>query len=237
MIAAARVAVSCCATASILKSITTINIADSSRTYSTLTNILGPLANLTTWQWFRECLLETARLQKHPTSSDQELSGSATISGVSASVEDVLQFHVFLQHSSLLNCRCRSISEHRSSSLGSVIEFPSSCTLLESKRSPRLLRLIMQQTSANMTCVSTCVCIFRQSLLSCSVFRANHRPHQSPHGPATLHSTQPLDFLHVCTPWLFHVSCETPHRFSDVHSVLSNKRQLHHRAAVQSRLH
>ena len=55
MIAAARVAVNCAATASILTSITTITIADSSRTYPTLTNIRGPLANLTTWQWFREC--------------------------------------------------------------------------------------------------------------------------------------------------------------------------------------
>ena len=76
------------------------------------------------------------------------------MSGGSASVLDVLQFHVILQHSSPLNCRCRSVLEHRSSNLGSVIEFPRSCTLLESKRSIQLLRLTVQQASANMTCVS-----------------------------------------------------------------------------------
>ena len=73
--------------------------------------------------------LDSARLRRHPTSRGQELLRSAAISGVSASVSDALQFHVFLQHSLLPNCHCRCVSEHRSSSLGDVIEFPSSCTL------------------------------------------------------------------------------------------------------------
>ena len=60
------------------------------------------------------------------------------------------------------------------------------------------------------------------------------RQHASP----VLHqvSTQPLEFLHVSTPLLFHVSRETLHRFSNVNPVLSDIRQLHHQAAVQSRL-
>ena len=70
---------------------------------------------------------------------------------MSANVPDVLQFHVFLRH---ILCHCRFASEHRSSSLGNVIEFPSSCTLLESKRSTQLLRLIVQQTSD--MCLNKC---------------------------------------------------------------------------------
>ena len=107
----------------------------------------------------RACLLDSARLRRHPTSSDQEFLGSASISVVSASVSDLLQFHVFLEHSLLPNCHCRFVSGHRSSSLDHVIEFPSSCTLLESKRSTQLLRLIMRQAFANMTCVSASVCL------------------------------------------------------------------------------
>ena len=42
-----------------------------------------------------------------------------------------------------------------------------------------------------------------------------------------------IEFLHMSTPWPFHVSCETLHRFNP---VLSDIRQLHHQAAVQSRL-
>ena len=53
-------------------------------------------------------------------SSDQELLDSAATSVVSASVSDVLQFHVFLRHSLLLNCHFRFVLEHRSSSLGNV---------------------------------------------------------------------------------------------------------------------
>ena len=71
-------------------------------------------------------------------------------------LSDVIRFHVFLQHSLLPNCHCRFVSEHRSSSLGNVIDFPSTCTLLESKRSTQLLRLIMQQAFANM-CLSKCL--------------------------------------------------------------------------------
>ena len=91
------------------------------------------------------CPLGSALLQQHPNSSVQELFGSATISGVFAKV-------LVVQYSLPLNCRCGSVSEFRSSSLGSAIEFPSLCTLLESKRSTQLLRLMMRQASANMTC-------------------------------------------------------------------------------------
>ena len=60
------------------------------------------------------------------------------------------------------------------------------------------------------------------------------RQHASP----VLHqvSTQPLEFLHVSTPRLYHVSRETLHRFSNVNNVLSDIRQLRHQVAVQSRL-
>ena len=177
MIAATCVAVNCAATASILTSITTITIADSSRTYPTLTNILGPLANLTTWQRFREyvcwILLACNTIQLQVTKSY-------------ASVSDVLPFHVFLQHSSLLNCRCRSLSEHRSSRLGSVIEFSSSCTLLESKRSPRLH-----------------MCLHLLTITSVFFFRANHRPNQSPYALATL---LPTFVVHTST----NISCSSP---------------------------
>ena len=40
----------------------------------------------------------------------------------------------------LLRCHCRFVLEHQSSSLGNVIGFPSSCTLLGSKRNTQLLR-------------------------------------------------------------------------------------------------
>ena len=107
----------------------------------------------------RVYLLDSARLQRHPTSSDQVPPDSAARSVVSANVTDVHRFHVFLQHSLLLSCHCRFVLEHRSSSLGNVIEFPSSCALLESTRSAQLLRLIVQQASANKTRVSTNVCL------------------------------------------------------------------------------
>ena len=72
---------------------------------------------------------------------------------MSANVSDVLQFLFVLQHFllpqlSLLICIGTSIIQ----SAGNVIEFPSSCTLLEAKRSTQLLHLTMQQVSANMTC-------------------------------------------------------------------------------------
>ena len=133
------------------------------------------------------CPLDFAHLQQHPTSSDQAPPDSATTSDVSASVSDVNRFHVFLQHSLLLSCHCRFVLEHRSSSLGNVIEFPSLCTLLGSKRGTQLLRLTMQQASANMTCAATNVCLFSRSRLSCSSFQANLQPNQSPYAPATLH--------------------------------------------------
>ena len=104
--------------------------------------------------------LDFSHLQQHPTSSDQAPLDSATTNDVSANVSDVLQFLVFLQHFLLLSCHCRFVLEHQSSSLGNVIEFPSSCTLLGSKRNIQLLRLTMQQASANMTCVATNVCLF-----------------------------------------------------------------------------
>ena len=135
------------------------------------------------------CPLDSAHLQQHPTSSDQAPPDSATTSDVSANASVVHRFQVFLQHSLLLSCHCRCVSEHRSSSLGGVIEFPSSCTLLGSKRSAQLLRLITQQASANMTCVATNVCLFSRSRLSCSSFQASLRPNQSPNAPATLHLT------------------------------------------------
>ena len=96
-------------------------------------------------------------MQQHPTSSDQVPVDFATTNDVIANVSDVLQFLVFLQHFLLLSCHFRSVLEHLSSSPGNVIEFPSSCTFLGSKRSVQLLRLTMQQASANMTCVATSV--------------------------------------------------------------------------------
>ena len=133
--------------------------------------------------------LDFSHLQQHPTSSDRVLLDSAAANGVSANVSDVLQFLVFLQHFLLLSCHCRFVLEHQSSSLGNVIEFPSSYTLLESKRNTQLLRSIMQQASANMTCVSPSVRLFSRSHLSCSFFQANLQPNQSPHAPATFHLT------------------------------------------------
>ena len=127
--------------------------------------------------------LDFSHLQQHPTSSDQVLLDSATTNDLFASVSDVLQFLVFLQHILLLSCHCRFVLEHQSSSHGNVIEFPSSFTLLESKRNTQLLRSIMQQASANMTCVSTNVCHFSRSHLSCSFFQAILQPNQSPHAP------------------------------------------------------
>ena len=73
-------------------------------------------------------------------------------------VYSLYKFHVFLQHSLLPNSHCRCVSVHRSSSLGNVIEFPRSCTLLESKRSTQLLRLIMQQNVCKHDiCLSKCL--------------------------------------------------------------------------------
>ena len=69
---------------------------------------------------------------------------SATTNDVFANVSDVLQFLVFLQHFLLLSCHCRFVLEHQSFNLGNVIGFPSSNTLLESKRNTQLLRSIMQ---------------------------------------------------------------------------------------------
>ena len=186
-------------------------------------------------------LLDSSHLQQHPTSSDQAPLDSATTNDVSANVSDVLRFLVFLQHFLLLSWHCRFVLEHQSSSLGNVIEFPSSCTFLGSKRSIQLLHLIMQQASANMTCVATNVCLFSRSRLSCSSFQAILQPNQSPHAPATLHltfvvlrqhaspvlhqvSTQPFEFLHVTSPRFFHMSREALHCFSNVNSVLSNIR-------------
>ena len=170
----------------------------------------------------RVYLLDSSHLQQHPTSSDQAPLDSATTNDVSANVSDVLRFLVFLQHFLLLSCHCRFVLENQSSSLGNVIEFPSSCTLLGSKRSIQLLHLTMQQASANMTCVATNVCLFSRSHLSCSSFQANLQPNQSPHAPATLHLTFVVhtstriscsspgivlifEFLHVSTPRL--ISC------------------------------
>ena len=99
-----------------------------------------------------------------------------------------LQFLVLLQHFLLLSCHGRSVLEHQSSNLDNVIEFPSSKTLLESKRNTQLLRLIMQQATANMTCVSTNVCLFSLSRLSCSFSQANLQPNQSPHAPVNVSS-------------------------------------------------
>ena len=115
--------------------------------------------------------LDFSHLQQHPTSSDQVLLDSANTNEVFANVSDVLQFLVFLQHFLLLSCHCRFVLEHQSSSLGNVIEFPSSYTLLESKRNTQLLRSITQQASANMTCVSTAL-PGRVSELTCGIVRA-----------------------------------------------------------------
>ena len=69
--------------------------------------------------------LDSAHLQQHPTSNYQAPPDSTTTRDVSANVSDVHRFHVFLQHSLPLSCHCRFALEHRSSSLGNVIEFPS----------------------------------------------------------------------------------------------------------------
>ena len=121
----------------------------------------------------RVCPPDFAHLQQHPTSSDQAPPDSATTSDVSTTVSNVHRFHVFLQHSLLPNCHCISVLEHRSSSLGNVIEFPSSCSLLGSQRSTQLLRLITQQASANMTYVTTNVCLFSRSRLSSNFMFVN----------------------------------------------------------------
>ena len=135
-------------------------------------------------------LLDSSHLQQHPTSSDQGPLDSAATHDVSAIVSDVLRSLVFLQHFLLLSCHCRFVLKHQSSSLGNVIEFPSSCTLLGSKRSIQLLNLTMQQASANMTCVATSVCLFSRSRLSCSSFQANLQPNESPHNTHLLFSTK-----------------------------------------------
>ena len=96
----------------------------------------------------RVYVLDSSHLQQHPTSSDQVPLDSVTTNDASANVSDVLRFLVFLQHFLLLSCHCRFVLEHQSSSLGDVIEFQSSCTLLGSKRSIQLLRMTMQQASA-----------------------------------------------------------------------------------------
>ena len=128
-------------------------------------------------------LLDSSQLQQHPTSSDQ-------------APLDVLRFVVFLQHFLLLTCHCRLVLEHQSSSLGNVIEFPSSCTLLGSKRSIQLLHLTTQQASANKTCVATSVRLFSRSRLSCSFFQVNLWPsHTEPPGSAPA-----LPFLHSGPP-------------------------------------
>ena len=142
-------------------------------------------------------------MQQHPTSSDQVLLDSATTNDVFANVSDVLQFLVFLQHFLLLSCHCRFVWEHQSSSLDNVIEFPSSYTLLESKRNTHFLRSKMQQASANMTYVSTNVCLFSLSRLSCSFFQPNLQPNQSPHAPVTFHLTF---VVHTST----RISCSSP---------------------------
>ena len=128
---------------------------------------------------------------------------SATTNDVSANVSDVHRFLVFLHHFLLLSCHCRFVLEHQPSSLGDVIEFPSSYTFLGSKRSVQLLRLTMQQASANMPCVATNVCLFSRSHLSCSSFQADLQPNQSPHAPATLHLT-------VVVHTSIRISCSSP---------------------------
>ena len=124
-----------------------------------LTNMFGPFTDFASRQWFRECVrwisLTCNNIQLQVTKVPLD---SATANDVSANVSDVHRFHVFSQPSLLLSCHCRFVLEHRSSSLGNVIEFPSSCTLLGSKRSTQLLRLITQQASAKMTCVAINVC-------------------------------------------------------------------------------
>ena len=172
-----------------------------------------------------------------------------------ADVSVILQFLFVLQHFSQSHCHCRFDLEHRSSKLGNVIEFPSSCTLLGSKRSIQLLR----STNATSVCKHD---MCRNKCLPLLMFTSSRAlpskqisgPIKSPHAPATLHlvivvrtsthaspvvhwvSTQPFEFLHVSTPWLCHVSCEALHCFSNVNAVLSNIRQLHHQTAIQSRL-
>ena len=147
--------------------------------------------------------MDFSYLQQHPTSSDQVPLDSATTNDVFANVSDVLQFLVFLQHFLLLSCHCRFVLEHQSSNLGNVIEFPNSYTLFESKRNTQLLHSIMQQASANMTCVSSNVCLFSLSHLSCSFFQANLKPNQSPHAPVTFHL---MFVVHTST----RISCSSP---------------------------
>ena len=104
------------------------------------------------------CPLDFSHLQQHPTSSDQVPLNSATTNDVFAKVSDVLQFLVFLQHFLLLSCHCRYVLERQSSSLGNVIEFPSSYTLLESKRKTQLLRSINATSDCkHYMCLNKCL--------------------------------------------------------------------------------
>ena len=153
-------------------------------------------------QWFSECIrlisLTCNNIQLQVTKC--LLLDSVTTNDVFANVSYVLQCLVFLQHFLLLSCHCRFVLEHQSSSLGNVIEFPSSYTLLESKRNTQLLRSIMQQAFANMTCVSTNVCLFSRSHLSCSFFQANLQPNQS---TCTCNVSSDVCRAHVNTHLLF----------------------------------
>ena len=167
---------------------------------------------------------------------------------------DVLQFLVFLQHFLLLSCHCRFVLEHQSSNLDNVIEFPSSYTLLESKRNTQLLRLIMQQAFAKHDmCLNKCLPLLTitpvvlflpskslaqsESTCTCNVSSDVCRASVNTHLLFfTRYRPNPFEFLHVSTPRLFHVSRKALHYFSNVNSVLSNIRQLHHHTAMQCRL-
>ena len=162
------------------------------------------ILDLASWQWFRECIrwisLTCNNIQFQVTKCHSTLQPQMTCLQMSQTSN---QFLLFLQHFLLLSCQCRFVLERQSSSLDNVIGFPSSYTLLESKRNTQLLRLIMRQVSANMTCVSTNVCLFSRSHLSCSFFQANLQPNQSPHAPATFHLTF---VVHTST----RISCSSP---------------------------
>ena len=145
----------------------------------------------------------------------------------------------------LLNCRCRCQSRHRSSHLDNVTEFPSLCTLLESKTQYTASPL-ENATSVCKHDICPSKCVRLTITPSCASFRASLRPNRKPHTLATTHQTfvvdtsthiscSPSSIKHMSTSWFFHVSRETLHCFSEDNPVLSGIRQLHE-AAVQIRL-
>ena len=141
-------------------------------------------------------------MQQHPTSSDQVPLVSAAISVVFAIVSDVLQFLVFLQHFLLLGCHCRFVLERQSPSLDNVIEFPSSYTLLETKRNTQESLDNATSVCKHDMCRNKCLPLL--TITPVVLFLPSNSPaNQSPHAPATFHLTF---VVHTST----RISCSSP---------------------------